>query len=247
MYPIRRAGSGAALGLGAAAAGAVGALWYLDASRRTRESGRLHRTLVEVLLNALSAGDAFTERHCRRVADLTDSFAAVCRMNRERRATLRVASLLHDMGKIDDEFFDIVHGTEPLSRSERERIEHHPHESAHILEPLERFHPGLSHIVESHHERWDGRGYPRGLHGAGIPLESRIISVADVFDALTQRRSYKGPRSVDAALAEVRGCAGEYFDPGIVSVLDRPEILAKWRAIAASGLENGPQTDYRIT
>lgn len=220
------------LALGAAGAASLGGIWYLDSSRRTRKSALLHRTLVEVLLNALSAEDAFTEDHCRRVADLTDSFAHLCRMDRERRATLRVASLLHDMGKIDEEFFDIVHSTQRLSPEERARIKKHPHESAHILRPLEPFHPGLPFIVESHHERWDGEGYPRGLRGEQIPLEARIISVADVFDALTQTRSYKEPRSVESALAEIRRGAGHRFDPDIVAQLDRPGVLAEWRAIA---------------
>jgi putative nucleotidyltransferase with HDIG domain len=217
--------------LGAAGA-SLGGYWYLDASRRSRKSALLHRTLVEVLLNALSAEEAFTEQHGRRVADLTDSFAHHCRMDRKRRATLRVAALLHDMGKIDEEFFDIVHSTERLSPEERARIKKHPHESAHILRPLEPFHPGLPFIVESHHERWDGEGYPRGLRGEQIPLEARIISVADVFDALTQARSYKEPRSVDSALAEIRRGAGHRFDPDIVAQLDRPAVLAEWRAIA---------------
>lgn len=220
--------------LGAAGA-SLGGYWYLDASRRSRKSALLHRTLVEVLLNALSAEDAFTEQHGRRVADLTDSFAHLCRMDRKRRATLRVAALLHDMGKIDEEFFDIVHSTERLSPEERARIKRHPHESAHILRPLEPFHPGLPFIVESHHERWDGEGYPRGLRGEQIPLEARIISVADVFDALTQARSYKEPRSVDSALAEIRRGAGHRFDPDIVAQLDRPAVLAEWRAIAENG------------
>jgi len=228
----KRAPRAPLLALGAAGAASLGGYWYVDASRRTRKSALLHRTMVEVLLNALSAEDAFTEDHCRRVADLTDSFARVCRMDRKRRATLRVASLLHDMGKIDEEFFDIVHSTERLDPEERARIKKHPHESAHILRPLEPFHPGLPFIVESHHERWDGRGYPRGLHGEEIPIEARIISVADVFDALTQARSYKKPRSVESAFAEIHRGAGHRFDPGIVAQLDRPSVLAEWRAIA---------------
>jgi putative nucleotidyltransferase with HDIG domain len=216
----------------AAAVGALAALWSRDAAARSRESARLHRTMVEVLLNALSAGDEFTALHCRRVAELTDSFATICGMDRERRATLRVAALLHDMGKIDDEFFDIVHGTNRLTDEERKRIEEHPHQSAEILEPLDPFHPGLSRIVGSHHERWDGHGYPEGLRGPEIPLDSRIISVADVFDALTHRRRYKEPSTVESALAEIRDCAGHRFDPGIVAQLEQPGVMEEWRRIA---------------
>jgi HD-GYP domain-containing protein (c-di-GMP phosphodiesterase class II) len=148
---------------------------------------------------------------------------------------LRVASLLHDMGKIDDALYDIVHSTGKLDPEERARIRKHPTESAHILEPLDPFHPGLSLIVRSHHERWDGSGYPAGLRGEQIPLEARLISVADVFDALTQPRGYKDARTVEQAVEEIREGAGTLFDPAVVAVLDRPEVLRRWTRIAHSG------------
>jgi HD-GYP domain-containing protein (c-di-GMP phosphodiesterase class II) len=225
----------APLALATVAAGSVGAAWYLDARRRQRRMALLHRTMVDLLLNALSSDDASTYRHGRRVAHLTDSLGAEFGFHGERRATLRVASLLHDMGKIDDALFDIVHGDERLDGEERSRIERHPVESGDILKPLERFHPGLACIVESHHERWNGKGYPRGLAGERIPLEARIISVADVFDALTQQRSYKRPRTPEQALAEIRRGSGTRFDPAVVAALDRPGLQEKWNAIARAG------------
>jgi putative nucleotidyltransferase with HDIG domain len=215
--------------------GAVGGAWYLDAARRRRRMGLLHRTMVELLLNALSSDDASTYRHGLRVADLTDPVGTALGFRAPRRATLRVASLLHDMGKIDDALFDIVHGDDSLNPEERTRIERHPVESGEILEPMERFHPGLSRIVESHHERWNGEGYPHHLAGEQIPLEARIISVADVFDALTQQRSYKAPGTPEDAFAEIRRGSGTRFDPGVVALLDRPALREEWTAIARDG------------
>jgi len=225
------------LGVTVATAGAVGAAWRADARRRNKTSKKLRRVMVDLLLNALSSGDAFTARHSRRVANLTDVLGCTYGFERERKARLRVASLLHDMGKIDDRFFHILHSCERLDPKERSKIKQHPHESAYILTPMERIYPGITYIVESHHECWDGGGYPRGLKGEEIPLEARIISVADVFDALTQPRAYKEPRSVSEVLKEIRNSAGERFDPGVVEQLDRADVLRAWTRIAEEGQE----------
>ena len=223
------------LGAAAATAGTMGAAWYSDARRRDQTSRKLRRVMVDVLLNALNSGDAFTERHSRRVADLTDVLGCAFDLSPSCRSRLRVASLLHDMGKIDDRFFHILHSCGTLTREERARIKQHPHQSAYILTPMERIYPGITYIVESHHECWDGRGYPRGLKGEEIPLEARIISVADVFDAMSQPRQYKEPRSVERVLSDIRGGAGERFDPGVVAMLDREDVLGAFTRIAERG------------
>ncbi len=216
-------------------AGLAGAAWMLDALQRSRSNRRLHRTLVDLLLNALTADDSLTARHSRRVADLTDVLAAALRLGRVERATLRVASLLHDMGKVDDRYFHILHSREPLSEGERAQIKTHPHQSASILRPLEPFHPGLQAIVSCHHECWNGQGYPEALGGTEIPVGARIIAVADVFDALTQPRAYHGPLSPDEVLKKIRDAAGTQFDPAVVRILDAPDVRAKWREIAKQG------------
>ncbi len=223
------------LGPALAGAGAVAAAWVWSARRRVARDTALHRVLIELLLNALSAGNASTERHSRRVADLADALYATYHPTRAAHSTLRLGALLHDMGKIDDRFFAIVHGREKLTPEQRAEMTGHPAESAHILKPLEPFHPGLLDIVRSHHERWDGHGYPRGLAGTAIPLEARVITAADVFDALTQPRGYKAARPVDETLAELRRGSGALFDPDVVARVQRPEVVARWRAIAAAG------------
>lgn len=216
-------------------AGAVGAVWAMDAWRRERKAHRLHRTLVDLLLNALHAGDARTERHSRRVADLTDALAQTYGLDSTRRARLRIASLLHDLGKIDDDLFQLVHSCARLSAEDRRAMEEHPIGGADILRPLEKIHPGITRIVEAHHESWDGDGYPRGQKGEQIPLEARILGVADVFDALTQPRSYHAAISVDDALEKIRNSAGEKFDPEVAARVDRPEVLERWKEIADRG------------
>lgn len=222
---------GAALG----AAALVGAAWILDARARQRQTRRIHRTLVELLLNSLTAGDPATARHSRRVADLGFVLARRLRMGRRERATLRVAALLHDMGKIDDRFFDIVHSHGPLTPEQRAEIKNHPHESAHILGPLEAIHPGIRAIVEYHHECWDGSGYPRGLSGESIPLGARVVALADVFDALTQPRTYRDATPVEEVLERIRQGSGTQFDPGLVALLEDPWVRAEWSRVARQG------------
>jgi HD-GYP domain-containing protein (c-di-GMP phosphodiesterase class II) len=139
------------------------------------------------------------------------------------------------MGKIDDRFFLIVHSRKKLSQEQRASIQHHPHQSAAILQPLEQMHPGIQHIVSSHHECWDGSGYPCGLAGADIPLAARIITVADVFDAMTQPRTYKDGMSVEEALEKLDEGAGRQFDPNLVGLVERGPVLARWTEIAEQG------------
>lgn len=195
----------------------------------------VHRTMVQLLLNTLCAGDPSTARHSRRVAALTDVLGRSYRLDREGRARLRVGALLHDLGKLDGDINALVHSDRRLTGGERSRMEQHSDQSADILEPLECIHPGIAEIVQSHHECWDGNGYPRGVAGTLIPLESRIIAVADVFDAMTQPRSYHDAAEPDEVLKVLREQAGTSFDPEVVSRLDRPEVWAEWIEIALAG------------
>jgi putative nucleotidyltransferase with HDIG domain len=215
----------------------TGVAWAVDARRRERKADQVHRILVDLLLNALHSGDPVTERHSRRVAALTDSLSRSYRLGEAARARLRIAALLHDLGKIDDQLFDLVHGCDPLTPEEREKMQGHPGEAAEILGPLELLHPGITSVVRAHHECWDGSGYPSGLRGEEIPLDARLLSAADVFDALTQRRSYREPIPVAEALEKIGESAGRKFDPEVIRRLAEPEVRARWMAIAARGRE----------
>jgi putative nucleotidyltransferase with HDIG domain len=219
-------------GAAIASAGLVSFAWLLDAMRRERAAAQLHRDMVDILLNALTAGDPVTARHSRRVADLSYSLAEAVGMRGRELRTLRIAALMHDMGKIDDRFFHIIHSRKPLTRQQRAEIKNHPHESAHILAPLETEHPGIQQIVSSHHECWDGSGYPRGLEEHNIPLGARIISLADAFDAMTQPRKYRDALPLKIALSELHNGSGSQFDPALVKVVGTDPVRRVWDQIA---------------
>ena len=216
-------------------AAALAAAWAVDAYRRSNAYRSTRRIMVDVLLNALTADDAITARHSRRVADLSFALAQRCGMSRSERATLRVGAILLDMGKIDDRFFHIVHSRDPLSEEDRTEMEFHPHLSARILEPLEPILPGITDIVASHHESWDGDGYPKGCGGEEIPLGARIIAVADAFDAMTQPRAYKEGMPVPEAFERLRRGSGHQFDPGLVELVHSYPVQEQWVEIACNG------------
>jgi putative nucleotidyltransferase with HDIG domain len=228
-----------------AAAAVVSAGWLLDAMRRERSAAQLHRDMVDILLNALTAGDPVTARHSRRVADLSYALAEAVGMRGSELRTLRIAALLHDMGKIDDRFFHIIHSRKPLTKQQRAEIKNHPHESAHILAPLETEHPGIQQIVSSHHECWDGSGYPRGLEEHDIPLGARIISLADAFDAMSQPRKYRDALPMEVALDELHKGSGTQFDPVLVDLVSVDPVRAVWQQVAERDLfaERSPDSD----
>ena len=148
-----------------------------------------NRVLAEVLPRAIEVKDPTTSGHAERVVSYTDNLAHRCGVSNEDRASLRLASLLHDVGKIG--IPDAIL-TKPgsLTPDEREVINRHPAMGYEILAPLKR-HENIRRWVYQHHERWDGKGYPEGLVGEDVGLPGRILILAEVYDALAEQRSYK--------------------------------------------------------
>jgi HD-GYP domain-containing protein (c-di-GMP phosphodiesterase class II) len=143
---------------------------------------------------------------------------------RTRRSVERVA-LFHDIGKIHEALSDIFHEKSKLTDAERRAVMTHPQRGADVLAPLAPFYPELPRGVISHHERWDGRGYPRHLKGKRIPLEARVVAIADTFDAITQSRSYSKARSVAVAKAAILAGRGTQFDPDLVDLFLSPLVM----------------------
>ena len=220
----------------AAAAGAT-VIWYELQARQAAE--RMAAAALESLLRAIDANDPDTGLHVRRVAeyalilceaaDLSDS---------ECRSVTRVA-LFHDVGKIHEALFDIIHDVKRLTPAERRAVTTHPRRGADVLQPLSRFYPELEQGILSHHERWNGRGYPRQLKGRRIPLAARVVAIADTFDAVTHRRQYSDGRSVKEARQILLDGRGTEFDPDLIDlflstpvwaqVLSTRQRVSRWR------------------
>ena len=181
---------------------------------------------MEALARAIDARDPSTFGHSARVAALSVEIANEMQVPLKERESLRRAALLHDIGKIGVED-RVLRKPGPLSDAEMHEMREHSRIGHDMLKGLRFLRPSLPGVLH-HHERWDGGGYPAGLTGTAIPLLVRIITVADVFDALTSDRPYRRGLSFAMAAAAIRQDAGLKFDPDVVSAFmaRRPAIEA---------------------
>ena len=206
-------------------AGLASGVMLIRARQSRQRMERFAAATLETLLNAIDANDRDTGAHVRRVATYALILAEEAGLDeRERRSVERVA-LFHDIGKIHAALFDIIHEHTRLTPSERRAIDTHPRRGAQVLAPLEAFYPELPAGVLSHHERWDGTGYPRRLKGKRIPLEARIVTIADTFDAVSHSRRYRRGRGIDDALEVIREGRGTQFDPELVDLVLLPPVI----------------------
>jgi putative nucleotidyltransferase with HDIG domain len=166
---------------------------------------------VEVMAQALDARDPYTAGHSLRVAEYSHVLALAMGLSEDDAETIRIAAQLHDIGKIGIPD-SVLQKPGPLSAEEYGLIKLHPQIGRKILEKVQRFDRLLS-VVELHHENHNGTGYPYGLAGQGVPIEARIVHVADSFDAMTTTRSYRPALSLRAAINEIERNAGTQFDP----------------------------------
>lgn len=187
---------------------------------RIKMLANLDNTITALAL-MLQRAHPYTHEHVDRVADAAERVGRKLGLSRRRARLLRSAAVLHDIGKIaiDEEILD---KPAKLTDEEFAKVKCHPETGARILQPVQEF-CEIAEWVKFHHERVDGRGYPMGLSGVEIPLESKIIAVVDAFDAMTDNddehgaRKYRTPKSTEEALRELQRCAGTQFDAEVVA------------------------------
>jgi putative two-component system response regulator len=170
---------------------------------------------VQMLVHALEAKDAYTSGHSSRVSRYATRCAELLGYEGDSLEHIRLGGELHDIGKIGTRE-DILNKPGPLNPTEFEHVKTHTTLGEKILAPFLTESPIVLRIARSHHERLDGSGFPDSLSGDQIPLEARIISVVDAFDAMTTNRAYRPPRPASEAVQELRRCAGLHFDPKVV-------------------------------
>ncbi|WP_051962896.1 HD domain-containing phosphohydrolase [Mesoaciditoga lauensis] len=176
----------------------------------------LQERLTLVLVKALEKYNVYTKGHSERVAECSRNIAKMMGMDEEAQRKIHQAGLLHDVGKIFVPL-EILNKNGKLTSEEYNEIKKHPIIGAELIEEGAQL-KNISKIVRHHHERWDGKGYPDGLKGEEIPLESRIMAVCDTFDAMTSDRPYRKALSEEMALEEIEKNAGKQFDPAVVEV-----------------------------
>ncbi|MBC7925102.1 MAG: HD domain-containing protein [Bryobacteraceae bacterium] len=190
-----------------------------EARIHAEEMSALHVRTIHALAMAIEARDRTTHDHLRRVQIYAVELGRDIGMNHAELEALRTAAVLHDVGKLAVPEH-IIGKPGRLTREEFQKVQAHPVVGADILERVN-FPYAVVPIVRSHHERWDGSGYPNGLKGEDIPLGARILSVVDVFDALSSDRQYRKAMSKDQAMDIVSRSAGKEFDPRVVDILKR--------------------------
>ncbi len=168
------------------------------------------------LATALEAKDAYTRGHSNRVATYSTILARKLGLDEDQVESIRLMALMHDVGKIGVSD-NIINKPGKLTNMEFDSIKQHPENGVRIIEPLLQNNASLRH-VRSHHEWYDGSGYPDGLKGEKIPIEARIMAVADCFDAMTSDRSYRAALSKEYALAEIEKMKGSQFCPKIADM-----------------------------
>lgn len=186
---------------------------------------------VGALATAIEAKDVYTSGHSRRVERYCDLIACEMRLPGKRREVLEYAALLHDIGKISVPE-DILNKPGRPTPEEWDYIRQHPSQGEHIIKDVQ-FLKGASDIIRSHHEWYNGKGYPDGKDASQLSLEAMIICVADSYDAMTSDRPYRKRLSQEAALAELHNKSGIQFNPEVVAAFDR---LVKRGDIPPDGL-----------
>ena len=188
-----------------------------EVEKKTEENENLSLHIVKALAEAIDAKDTYTNGHSGRVAEYSKMIAARAGYSEEKLNDIYIMGLLHDVGKIGVPDA-VINKPSRLTEEEFSLIKNHPVMGARILKNIKEM-PQLSSGARWHHERYDGKGYPDGLKGKDIPEEARIIAVADSYDAMTSRRSYRDPLPQDVVRDEIVKGRGTQFDPDFADIM----------------------------
>lgn len=191
---------------------------YMSSSTRSKTVDIVMKTLFEKSRREMA--------HSNRVSEICSEIAGKVPLDTSSVNQLRTAGLMHDIGKIGiDE--NILNKPEKLTEEEWLIMKSHPEIGWRILSSVEEF-SELAQFILEHHERWDGKGYPKGLKSEDVSIEGRIIAIADSYDAMTSYRTYRKALSEEEAVAEIKRCAGTQFDPDLAKIFVEKVLGKKW-------------------
>jgi diguanylate cyclase (GGDEF)-like protein/putative nucleotidyltransferase with HDIG domain len=218
---------------------------HVEAEKRhVEEVSALHVRTIEALALAIDAKDHTTHKHLHRVRTYAIEVAKELGLGENDIDALRAAALLHDVGKlaVPDH---IINKPGRLTPEEFEKMKIHPIVGAEILEKVA-FPYSVAPIVRSHHEKWDGSGYPDGLQGEQIPIGARILAAVDCLDALASDRQYRKALPLDEAMKRVAEDSGTAFDPKIIKILQRRYVELESLALESLRVNQQPHFTYRV-
>lgn len=202
---------------------------------------QVNRELLELMVKAIEARDPYTSGHSVRVAEYARSMARELGLSTREVDHVATAALLHDVGKIYEEFAPLLRKEGKLNPEERMTMQSHPVRSADLVGTIAGFRGPVQQAIRHHHENFDGSGYPDGFAGEHIPIGARIIMIADTLDAMTTDRPYRRALNLDRALDELAKYAGRQFDPNLVRLVSKsPSICRLLGAEPATATEVVP-------
>ncbi|MDD2370400.1 MAG: PAS domain S-box protein [Firmicutes bacterium] len=190
------------------------------------ESSSMRSRTISVIMNSLFEKNIREMHHSKRVAAICEFIATKMNFNKDEIKQIRIAGLMHDIGKIGINN-EILDKKGSLTESEWDEIKKHSEVGYRILSSVNEF-SEIAVFVLAHQERWDGKGYPQGLKGDNIPIEARIIAIADAFDAMISERAYRPKLSKEEAILEIEKQAGKQFDPEIVEIFVNSIKISEW-------------------
>ena len=200
----------------------TGALLVSHLQQRNRQLYRSHIDTITMVVQAIEKRATQTSGRTRRVAGLAKAIGREMGLADEQLMVLELSALLHDLGMLAVPE-SLLAKPGPLAEREFEAIKKHPQVTKEMIEGIP-FLEKAAKDVFSHHERFNGEGYPRGLSGTSIPLASRILGVVDAFEAMTRERPYRDRLTVERAIEEIRKESGTQFDPDVVAALEKVDI-----------------------
>ncbi len=180
-----------------------------------------NRELLDLMVKAIEARDPYTSGHSQRVSRIARALAREMRLGFKEVENITTAALLHDVGKIYEEFAPILRKDSKLTPHERRVMESHSLRSAELVHTITTLRGYIENVVRHHHESFDGSGHPDGLVGADIPLGSRIVMIADTTDAMTTDRPYRRALAFETVVLELDKYCGKQFDPEVVAAFKR--------------------------
>ncbi len=180
---------------------------------------QVNRDLLELMVKAIEARDPYTSGHSLRVSRIASQLAKEAGLGSRVVDQITTAALLHDVGKIHEDFAPLLRKEARLDGTEKALMQTHPSRSAELVSTISAFRGPIEQAVRYHHENFDGSGYPHGLSGEDIPVGARVIMLADTMDAMTTDRPYRKALTYERVVEELRRYAGRQFDPSLVDVV----------------------------
>jgi HD-GYP domain-containing protein (c-di-GMP phosphodiesterase class II) len=206
--------------------------------------------LLQVMVKAIEARDPYTSGHSLRVSEMSRAIAVEYGLSAREIEQVETAALLHDVGKIYEEFAPLLRKEGRLTPEETALMQTHSNRSADLVGIISKFRGFIQDSVRHHHERWDGQGYPDGLSAKNIPLAARIILISDTIDAMTTDRPYRKKLGLDVVIAELQKCSGTQFDPSLVEVaVSSVAVRRLISGVSQQGIlvQSGPARSKRVS